>query len=113
MACELRGGKQSIQVNSGFVSHAIQKRNEILGGHVATRSGAIGAATESCGRRIKLTNASLKTSQRIRECPSIRVVKMERQLVCWDFELFLNERKGFTDLIRERHAIRVAKGHPP
>src|SRR2546430_7871393 len=113
MACEFRSVEQSIHVNSGFVSHAIQKRNEILGGHVATRSGTIRAATESCGRAIKLANAGLQTCQRIRECPSIGIVKMERQLARRNFELLLNERKGFADLIRERHAIRVAKGHPP
>src|SRR5260221_8077441 len=110
---KLRRLAQFVEINPGFIPHALQKRDQIFGGKIAARSRAVRAAPEASRGGIKLADAGIEPGERVGKTAAISVVEMKRQFSRRKLEFPGYERERIAHLIGKSHAIGVADRNAP
>src|SRR5258708_13191862 len=109
----LRRLAQFVEINPGFIPHALQKRDQIFGGKIAARSRAVRAAPEAGRGGIKLADAGIEPGERVGKTAAISVVEMKRQFSRRKLEFPGYDRERIPHLIGKTHAIGVPAPTPP
>src|ERR1700674_5803155 len=80
-AGKLRRFAQFVEIDPRFIAHAMQKRDQVFGGKLAARSGAVRGAAKASRGGINLAHPGIEPGARVGKSASISVVEMERHFV--------------------------------